>query len=146
MCSRNYCDYDKYFYDQAGGNLDISYYSSKPYQRGYGRFSQIARKFGIPAMKYLFKHGIEFGKDLYRDIRAGSDVKTSIDKSMRKRASSALKDLDEKISQSGQSQSGTGLRKKPRYKKANRKIKQKKRKPKSKINRRKSKNIRDIFG
>ena len=107
--NKHLCDYDKYFIDQAGGSLDIAYYRGNPYQRGYGRFSSFARRFGIPAMKYLFKHGLEFGKNLYSDIREGKDVKESIKSNLKKRLSSTLQDIDSKIAQSG-----TGMRKRPR--------------------------------
>jgi hypothetical protein len=131
MCTKNYCDYDRYFIDQAGGNLDIAYYRPLSYQRGYGRFSSIAKRFGIPALKYLFKHGVEFGKNLYTDIRDGKHLKDSLKSSLLKRASSALGDLDKKISQSG-----SGVRKKPRI------LQKRKRKSKRLIKRFKTKNIR----
>ena len=112
--NKHLCDYDKYFNDQAGGSLDIAYYPGNPYQRGYGRFSSFARRFGIPAMKYLFKHGLEFGKNLYSDVREGKDVKESFKSNLKKRLSSTLQDIDSKITQSG-----TVMRKRPRlmYKK-----------------------------
>ena len=142
--NKHFCDYDNYFVDQAGGNLDIAYYRGMPYQRGYGRFSSFARRFGIPAMKYLFKHGLEFGKNLYSDIREGKDVRESLKSNLKKRVSSTLQDIDEKIKQSG-----TGMRKRPRlfsYKKKKtrkRRVKSKRSKSKTK-KRRKSRKRRKI--
>lgn len=137
MCTRNFCDYDKYYFDQAGGKLDISYYTGYPYQRGYGRFSAFAKRYGVPALKYLLKQGVEFGKDLYQHFRAGKPIPEAIKTSAKKRVSSALKDLDEHINPN---QTGSGLRKKPRFhipkkiskKKSIKKIKKSKRKRKSK--------------
>ena len=92
---------------------------------------------GVPALKYLLKQGVEFGKDLYQYFRAGKTIPEAIKTSAKKRVSSALKDLDEHINPN---QTGSGLRKKPRFhipkkiskKKSIRKIKKSKRKRKSK--------------
>ena len=147
MNYRNFCDYDNYFIDQAGGKLDIAYYKA-PYQTGRGRFSAIARKYGIPAMKYLFRHGYEFGKSLFTDVREGKDIKESMKSNLRKRTASAIHDLGEKISQSG-----SGMRKKPRLRNSNKKkrinrkssIKRKRRPRGRKSKSRKIKRKFDIF-
>ena len=48
ICSKNFCDYNNYYKDQAGGNLDISYYKGVPYQRGSGIISTFAKRYGTP--------------------------------------------------------------------------------------------------
>ena len=148
MCSRNFCDYDKYYSDQAGGALDIAYYTS-PYQRGTGPFSALFKRFGIPAMKYLFKQGIQFGKDVYSDIREGKNVKESLKSNATKRAGDAIKDVGEKVSQ----MSGRGLRKKPRLTPRKRRrtrrkstVKRKPSKKTKRARRRRTKSVSDIFG
>ena len=120
MCERNFCDYDKYYSDQAGGRLDISYYKGLPYQRGRGKFTNLARRYGIPVLKYILKQGWELGKDMYGDIVAGKKVAPSFKTQMRKRASTAMKDLGEHISQEG-----SGMRKRPKLDKKRRKVKKK---------------------
>ena len=109
VCSRNFCDYDNYYVDQAGGNLDISYYRGSPYQRGYGVISNLSKRYGIPVLKYLFKHGMTAGKDIYSEWASGKNIRQAAKSSLKKRASSVMKDLGERIEQSG-----SGLRKKPR--------------------------------
>ena len=109
MGSKRICDYDSYFLDQAGGNLDIAYYKAFPYQRGYGRFSQFFKRYGIPAGKYLLQHAIEFGKNLYNDVREGKDVKESLKTNVRKQASSAINDIGARVMPS---QKGSGRRRK----------------------------------
>src|SRR5215813_13849411 len=110
MCTKNFCDYENYFADQAGGKLEIAYYRA-PYQRGYGRFSSFAKRYGIPALKYLLKQGFEFGKNIYQDIRSGKDVRQSAKSNIKRSAASAMHDIGQKISQSG-----SGMRKKPKLK------------------------------
>ena len=77
-------------------------------------------------MKYVLKHGFEFGKDMYSDIREGKNVSESLKRNLRKRAGSTFTDIGEKVSQTG-----SGMRKKPRYQvnkksKRNRKIRKSK--------------------
>ena len=120
VCSRNFCNYDNYYVDQAGGNLDISYYRGSPYQRGYGVITNLAKRYGIPVLKYLLKHGMTAGKDIYSEWTSGKDIRKAAKSSLRKRASSVMKDLGERIEQSG-----SGLRKKPRINIKRRKTKSK---------------------
>lgn len=150
MCSRKFCDYDKYYGDQVGGALDISYYRGSRHQQGNGIFSSAARRYGIPVLKYLTKEGFYAGKDIISDVSSGKKFSKSVNRSLRKRAGSALKKLGEKIEQSG-----TGLRKKPKFHKKRKLPKPKsssKSKPKkkgSKLRYRKTKNNKarkfDIF-
>ena len=111
MSSKSLCDYDAYFLDQAGGKLDIAYYKAFPYQRGYGRFSQFFKRYGIPAGKYLLKHAIDFGKNLFSDVREGKDLKESLKTNARKQAASAIHNLGERVMPS---QRGSGRRRKTR--------------------------------
>ncbi len=111
MCSRNYCDYNSYYNSQIGGNLGISYYTGSKFQRGSGRISNLARRYGIPALRFLLKQGWNVGKDLYSDLSKGKDFTPSLKSSLRKRGSEVMKEFGEKLSQPGK-----GLRKKPRIK------------------------------
>jgi hypothetical protein len=135
MCSRNYCDYNSYYKSQVGGNSDIIYYPGSKYQRGSGRISNLARRYGIPALRFLLKQGWNVGKDLYSDLSKGKDFTPSLKTSLRKRGADIFKDISEKMSQPGK-----GLRKKPRMVKK-RKIRRKKlsRKPSAKKKSRKRK-------
>jgi hypothetical protein len=125
MCSRNYCDYNSYYNSQVGGNSGISYYPGSKFQRGSGRISNLARRYGVPALKFLVKQGWNVGKDLYSDLSTGKKFMPSLKSSIRKRGSDVLKDFGEKLSQPGK-----GLRKKPRIKR--------KAKPKKQFSRKKS--------
>jgi hypothetical protein len=109
MCSKYFCDYERYYIDQSGGNLDISYYRA-PYQRGAGAFSALFKRYGVPALKYLFKQGMSFGKNLYEDVREGRDVRQAMKSNLRKTLGSTISDLGEKVTQSGK-----GIRMKPRF-------------------------------
>ena len=53
ICSWRICDYNNYYTAQAGGNLDISYYRCVPNQREYGIFTNLAKRYGVPVLKYL---------------------------------------------------------------------------------------------
>jgi len=142
ICTRRFCDYNQYYLDQAGGKLDISYYSA-PYQRGHGVFSNLAKRYALPALKYLFQHGIKLGRDLFSDLSEGKDVKESLKTGLKRRAAEGLKDFGEKVADK---LSGSGLRKKPRLNikrksKSKRKIKSKTKRNKKSSNQR----SRDIF-
>lgn len=143
MCTRRYCDYDSYYLDQAGGKLDISYYSA-PYQRGSGFWSDLGTKYALPALKYLYQHGIKFGKDLFTDISEGKDLKESVKTNLKRRGAEGLKDFGEKVADK---LSGSGLRKKPRLTiKKKRKTKCSGKNKKTKKRRtKKSSSSRDIF-
>lgn len=140
VCRNNFCDYDSYYSDQAGGKLDISYYRGLPYQRGSGIFSSFAKRFGVPALKYLFKRGVSVGKDILTDVAAGKSLKESTKSSFKKGTATALKDLSERLHPSDRSdQTGTGLRVKPKINIKKRKSnKSPSRNIKSKVKRRKS--------
>ena len=109
ICSRRFCDYNNYYTAQAGGNLDISYYRGVPYQRGYGIFTNLAKRYGVPVLKYLLKQGYSAGKDIFNDFREGKNISDSAKIHLKKRAATALKDIGEHIGQSG-----SGVRKKPK--------------------------------
>jgi len=109
VCSKNLCNYNNYYTDQAGGNLDILYYKDLPNQRGKGIISTYAKRYGIPVMKYLLKQGFYTGRDILRDVIEGKNVRQSSKSQLKKRTANVFKDLGEKIEQSG-----SGLRKKPK--------------------------------
>ena len=122
MSERNFVDYNSYYQNQIGGNYPLN--SGISYQRGSGRIGNLARRYGIPVLRYLLKHGKDIGKE------AISGMKTGI----RKAAASTLKDIKEKVFQEGQ-----GQRRKPRIiKRHSKKRKVVKTKTASKKKRRKS--------
>src|SRR6266700_6762671 len=120
VCFNNFCDYNDYYTKQAGGKLDISFYRGAPYQRGYGFFTNLAKRYGIPMMKYLFKQGFHAGKEILSDVAEGKKFSTAAKSQLRKRAASTLQDLGQKLSQTG-----SGRRKKPRVVKKRRRRKRK---------------------
>lgn len=151
MCERDFCDYENYFQDQAGGRLDIAYFRS-PYQRGYGPFSALFKRYAIPVMKYLFKRGLNFGQNVYSDVKQGTKLKTAMKSNLKRTGGETLSDIGEKLSQSG-----SGLRMKPKLNKVRRKRrrlskprKTKRRRTKTKTKRRVRRKRRtiqsDIFG
>ena len=71
MFDKNYSDHNSYYTDQVGGKLAIEYYRGEPYQRGRGKFSYLARRYGIPVIKYLMKQGIDLGKDAFKGFKKG---------------------------------------------------------------------------
>src|ERR1700712_5521516 len=99
MCNRNFCDYNSYYSNQIGGKLDISYYRGLPYQRGHGRFATIARRYGIPVLKFLMNQGKEIGKETFSTLKTG----------LKRAARKAAQDFGDIFTQEG-----SGLRKKPR--------------------------------
>ena len=144
MYQRKFVNYDQYYYDQAGGKLDISYYSA-PYQRGRGWLTNLAKKYAVPGLKYLLEHGIKFGKDMFTDLFEGKDVKESVKTNLKRRAAEGMKDFGEKIADK---LSGSGLRKKRRLtiKKKRKSVKSKqKKKSKKNSSRKKLTYSRDIF-
>jgi hypothetical protein len=148
----NHLDYYK---DQYGGNLSFTVYRGSRYgQRGAGWFTDLAKKYAYPALKYLAKQAWIGGKDIYQDVSSGQKFSTALKRSAKKRAASALHSLGEKLEQSG-----SGLRKKPRlYKKRrirrrrSKKVKTKRKRGRKRRRRvtkkrsiRRKKNFKDIF-
>ena len=133
VCSKYYCDYNKYYGNQAGGDLGISYYRDNQTQWGSGFFSSLNKRYGVPVLKYLLKQGYYAGKDIFKDLREGKKI--SAKSVLKKRAASTFKDLGENLEQVG-----SGLRKKPKLLKNRKKRQIKiKRNSKSKRSRRGSK-------
>ena len=125
FCSNFDCDYNKYYSIQAGGNLDlkeISYYTGKPYQRGYNSFTKFARNYGIPILNYLKNKTLSFGKNFLHEILSGEDPKQSIKNNLKRTLNESLDDIKTKISQTG---------KKRKFFRSNKKIIQRKRKTRS---------------
>jgi len=140
------CDYIEFHKKQIGQGLDISVYRGVPYQRGYGFFSNFANRYALPFLKYIGKQAFSAGKDIITDVAEGSTIKSAAKKAMKKRAASALRDVSDKIEQSG-----SGKRKRLKKNKSasnKRKIRSKKSvKIRKRRNRKSSKKIRnfDIF-
>lgn len=140
VCEKNFCNYNPYYVTQAqeGGNLDISYYRGVPYQSGYGRVSNYAKRYGIPVMKYLLKQGFYAGKDIFKDLTEGKKFAQSAKIHLKRKVGTSLKSLGEHLEQSG-----SGLRKKPKLnKKQSKTLIKIKRKLKSKVKSRKVKNTK----
>jgi len=116
--NKQFVNYDAYFADQAGGQLDISYYRGAPYQRGYGFFSSLKR-YAFPVLKYLARQGLYAGRDILGDVISGQKFSSAAKSNLKKRAASTFKDVGEAMEQAG-----SGLRRKPRI------IKRRKRKAK----------------
>lgn len=160
ICQEKFCDYDSYYKEQAGGGLDIKYYRSVPRQRGSGFLSSLIRRVAFPALKFLGRQAISTGSDLISDILPGvSEAK----KNLKRRAISTLKDISDKIEQSGSGRkrmkrktsmknrrrkskiiSSCAAKKKRLQKKIKRKIKRKP-KRKKKFIKKSVKKISDIF-
>src|SRR5882757_9404471 len=100
-CEKQYIDYMSYYLDQANNSNQIRH----PHQRGSGRVFQYSKRVAVPAAKYLVKQAIEGIKDLQSVSPAKSKVKTVL----RKRGAAVLRDIADKVEQSG-----SGLRKKPK--------------------------------
>jgi len=111
MSNRNFtkcaskCDYIEFHKSQiskqSGKGLDIAVYRGVPYQRGYGFFSNFAKRYALPFLKYIGKQAFTAGKDIVADVSQGDTLKSAAKKAMKKRAASALRDVSDKIEQSG---------------------------------------------
>ena len=129
MCTRNFCDYNKYYSDQLGGKLDISFYQGQPHQRGYGRFSNLTKRYGIPVTNYLLRSGKDFGVETLSGFKKG------------------LKKVAKKgIQQIIDGQLGEGLSRKPSKKKTTMKQKKNSKSKRKSVKKSKSKvkNIRKL--
>jgi hypothetical protein len=149
-----FINHSDFYKDQYGGKLGFTVYRGSQYsQRGAGWFTDLAKKYAYPALKYLAKQAWIGGKDIYEDVSSGKKFSTAMKRSAKKRAASALHSLGEKLEQSA-----SGLRKKPRLYKKRRRIRKrvikrvkskrkrsKKRSIKKRRIRRKKKNYKDIF-
>lgn len=115
-CSKD-CDYQRYYLNQAGGGFsDIKIFRGSPYQRGYG-IGTIARRFGIPLLRFLGKHLLSTGMSIGSELLA--DRRPNVKKELIKGTKNAAKDGLNKLS-SMVDQVGTGRK---LYKKEKKKIK-----------------------
>ena len=84
----SFCDYDNHYVSQASGknpqNLVI--------QRGSNWFTAFAKRFGLPALKFLGNQVYETGKDIFHDVVQGKNLKQSSKTNMKKNISRSLKD------------------------------------------------------
>lgn len=148
MDNKNYLknfiyDYENYYLNQIGGKIldeQISYYSGKPFQRGYN-FKSIGKKYFFPLLKYLAKKGWNLGKSFIEDISTGEDPKESMKKNLKRVASETLEDISSRLVQKG--------KRRKRISKKNRKSNSKKVKKifktrKNKRKRRKNKSIKRL--
>ena len=109
---RNYIDYDSYYLDQVGGYID-PYVG--PYQRGSGRFTNLARRYGLPVLRYLLKHGKVIGKEALTGLKSGAHQAVQ----------KTLRDFEESFMAPYQGSEGSGLRKKPHLLKKKKKVSKK---------------------
>ena len=98
FCPDSLCDYDTYYKKQAGGGLDIKYYKVYPRQRGFGFLSSIISRYAYPALKFLGEQALNTGTNIISDVIPGLKVAK---KNLKRRAVKTLKDISEKLEQSG---------------------------------------------
>ena len=129
FCAKFDCDYDKYYLIQAGGSQDlkeISYYTGRPYQRGYNPFTKFARNYGIPVLNYLKNKTMKFGKNFIQEILSGEDIKVAAKNNLKRSINESLDDLKDKVQQ-------TGNRRKITKRKITKRIRKKSKKGRKKI-------------
>ena len=165
FCTNFDCDYDKYYLIQAGGSQDlkeISYYTGRPFQRGYNPFTKFARNYGIPILKYLKNKTMKFGKNFIQEILSGEDIKVSAKNNLKRTINESLDDLKDKVQQTGNRRNiskrkiikrirkksikgGKKIKKRKSYKRYKNKINKKKNHSKSKSHKKKNRKLRNIF-
>lgn len=107
----NICDYENYYLNQAGGRSDqILIYKGRPFQRGSGWFSNFAVRYGVPMLKFIGKQALSAGRDVVQDVLQGKDFKSSVKYNLKKRAGESLKEIGDKITQSGSGRKRRKLR------------------------------------
>lgn len=96
--------YEKYYLNQIGGGNDqdhLTFYTGRPFQRGFNIFTRIGKKYGLPLLKYFGKKAFDYGKNVIEDINSGENIKSSIKKNLKRSAHDTLEDVDKMINQSG---------------------------------------------
>ena len=104
FCEKFDCDYDRYYMIQAGGGNDlkeISYYTGKPFQRGYNIFSRFTRSYALPFLKYFGKKSVKLGKNLLQDVLAGEEPKEAFKTNLKRTANETINDVKKIINQKG---------------------------------------------
>lgn len=115
-----HCDYCALFSHQKGSGLPI--YQGLPHQRGYGVFTNLFKRFGVPLLKYLGKKAFIAGKNIGEDIIVNNAdpkhaLKTHLKQSAKTVGFDALSEASKRLAQVG---SGRRLR---RRKQPKRKVK-----------------------
>lgn len=140
------CDYCALFSHQRGSGLPI--YQGLPHQRGYGIFTNLFKRFGVPLLKYLGKKAFITGRNIGEDIIVNNaDPKHAIKAHLSKAAKTVgfdtLSEASKRLAQTG---SGRRRRRTTRRKtsktKAKRKTTKRKRTVKKRTIRKKSKRSR----
>ena len=124
FCSDKNCDYDKYYLVQAGGSLDlneISFYTGKPFQRGYGVFSNFGKKYALPFLRYFGKKAFNYGKNVLSDVLKGEEPKSVLRSNLKRSANEAIDDMKTLINQKGKRRKIKKRNKKRKFKKKGRK-------------------------
>ena len=100
VCKKKFCDKKLYYKNQAlkGGALDIKRFSTLRRQKGYGVFSNIAKRFAIPIIKFLGKEALKGGTNILSEIIPGISLAK---KNLKRKAVSSLRTLGDTIEQSG---------------------------------------------
>lgn len=104
-CNREFCDYDSYYVNQAKNRYD----NVIPYQRGANWFTSFAKRYAVPAIKYLGKQTYKYGKDFIKDLALGEEVKSAAKTHLKRGASGLLDDLSQKILNSAKKQTETQI-------------------------------------
>lgn len=99
-----HCDYCALFSHQKGSGLPI--YQGLPHQRGYGVFTNLFKRFGVPLLKYLGKKAFIAGKNIGEDIIVNNtDPKHAIKSHLKKSAKTvgfdALSEASKRLAQVG---------------------------------------------
>ncbi len=102
------CDYETYYVNQAIGRGPRTLYV----QRGSNWFTSFARRYAVPALKFIGKHVYETGRDIFHDVLGGKDIKDSAKTNLRKGISRSFKDLSERMAP----QTGSSRKRKRRTK------------------------------
>src|SRR6266852_4224614 len=89
----NLCDYETYYVNQAIGRGPKTIYV----QRGSNWLTSFAKRYAVPALKFIGKHAFETGRDIFRDIIEGRNIKESAKTNLRKGVSRSFKDLSERM-------------------------------------------------
>ena len=103
MHGRN-CNFSQYYTQQAGCGLPI--YKGAVSQRGYGLWSNLFSRFGVPLLKFIGKQGLGFASKFGDDvINQNINVKEALRKNLiatgKSVAQQGLTKAQEKISQLG---------------------------------------------
>ena len=93
-------DKKQYYRNQAlkGGSLGIKRFVASRRQKGYGIISTLAKRFAYPLIKIIGREALEGGTDILKEIIPGANLAKQ---SLKKKAVSTLRNLGDKLEQSG---------------------------------------------